>query len=129
MRVLIAEDDKLFALDLQDMLESWGHEVLGPFDNVHNCMEAIEHIAIDLALLDVTLRDAESSAPVADALKARGIPIFVITGHTASHVESYSEFSGLPTLIKPINDEMFSGLVRAITRLRQDGDGMEEETV
>jgi len=57
--ILVAENDMLIGLSLQDELESVGYAVAGPFPT---CTEAMHWLAAntpDVAVLDVHLRDGE----------------------------------------------------------------------
>jgi CheY-like chemotaxis protein len=78
MRVFILEDDPFIALDLQAIVESGGHEVVG----VHGSLaQAREHLgrAFDFALLDIDLPDGKSFG-IAAVLKERLIPFAFISG-------------------------------------------------
>lgn len=76
-RVLILEDDPLIALDLQGIVESEGHEVVGAFDSL---AEARAHLAdgLDFALLDIDVRDGKSFE-LASALDERRIPFAFVS--------------------------------------------------
>jgi len=78
VRILILEDDPLIALDLAQIVETMGHEVV----DVCNCITAARrHLDnhVDFALLDIDLRDGKSFT-VAEALEERGIPFAFISG-------------------------------------------------
>jgi DNA-binding response OmpR family regulator len=78
MRVFILEDDPFIALDLQDIVETAGHEVVG----VHASLaQARAHLleAFDFALLDIDLPDGKSF-DLASILKERLIPFAFISG-------------------------------------------------
>jgi CheY-like chemotaxis protein len=79
-RVLIVEDELLLALELQSLLESLGCEVIGPVPSVPRTLQLLARERPDLALLDVNL-GGRSVAPVAAALKLRGIPYVLVTGY------------------------------------------------
>ena len=78
MRVFILEDDPFIALDLQAIVESGGHEVVGVHASV---AQARVHLAeaFDFALLDIDLPDGKSFG-VASILKERLIPFAFISG-------------------------------------------------
>lgn len=97
-RVLVAEDEFLVYLALEEDLRANGYEVVGPFANVADVQKAVEREAIDLALLDINLK-GELIFPVADELLARHIPFLFLSGYTSAAVpESYRH---LPRLEKP----------------------------
>jgi PAS domain S-box-containing protein len=95
-RVLVAEDDRLVALDIVAGVRQLGGEPLGPAASVEEALALIEHDSLDLAILDVNLR-GETIAPAAAALKALGAPFLYATGYGVG-VEGLPE---APVLLKP----------------------------
>lgn len=79
-RILIVEDEFLIAMTARDMLEEYGALVIGPANTVTEALELANREQIDIALLDVNLH-GHSSAPVADALEARQVPVVFATGY------------------------------------------------
>lgn len=80
MRVLLVEDEYLLADHLADVLGALGATPLGPAGSVVHALQLIERAGrIDGAILDVNL-DGERVYPVADALRARGIPFVFSSG-------------------------------------------------
>ncbi|MGO4386551.1 response regulator [Microvirga sp. 2YAF29] len=77
MRILILEDDPFIALDLQTILETDGHEVVGVFDSVDDAYEHIED-NFDYALLDIDVVGGKSFG-VASALIERHIPFAFVS--------------------------------------------------
>ena len=98
--VLVVEDEYLLAEDLREELEQQGAEVLGPAANVADAMELLRHgPAPDTAILDINL-GGEKVYPVADALRARGIPFIFATGYEPwSIAEAYKD---VPRVEKPV---------------------------
>ncbi|MER0236780.1 response regulator [Fulvimarina sp. MAC8] len=80
LRVLIAEDEALVAMDLTDTVELAGGEVIGPFATSRESADALGSASFDIAILDVRLEDGEVF-PVADVIRDRNIPIVFHSGH------------------------------------------------
>jgi DNA-binding response OmpR family regulator len=98
-RILVVEDEPLIAMMLEDFLDMLGHEVAGAADCVDKALAAIDAGGLDVAILDVNLRDGETCWPVADRLVERDIPFVLATGGSGnSIVERYRD---RPTLDKP----------------------------
>ena len=55
-RLLVVEDEFVIALDLQNLLEAAGHEVVGLAANIPDALSMIETTTIDGAILDINLR-------------------------------------------------------------------------
>jgi DNA-binding response OmpR family regulator len=77
-RILVVEDEMLFAETLVGLLEDDGFSAAGPARTVAGAMDIIESAAVDAALLDVRLIH-ELSYQVAYALRDRGIPFIFVT--------------------------------------------------
>ena len=80
-RLLVAEDEPLLALELEESLRGLGCEVLGPVSTLEEAL----HLAaapgrIDAAVLDINL-GGRPSFPVADHLTRRGVPVVFTTGY------------------------------------------------
>jgi DNA-binding NarL/FixJ family response regulator len=62
MRILILEDDPFIALDLQAIVESQGHDVVGSFDSLAGAREVLGD-RFDFALLDIDVRGRKELRP------------------------------------------------------------------
>lgn len=82
-RILFLEDEPIIAMSVEDMLADLGATVIGPAGSIAAALQLIESEAIDAALLDINIR-GERSYSVAEALKARDIPIVFATGYGES---------------------------------------------
>ena len=81
-RVLVAEDEYLLASKMVGALAKLGVETLGPVGTVRRALDLVEHGGhLDGAVLDVKLRDGVVY-PVAEALRARGVPFVFTTGYS-----------------------------------------------
>lgn len=77
--ILIVEDETLFAMDLEILLEDMGHHIVGVASHVDRALQMIgkKQAKIDCALVDPVL-GLRSSRPVAEALSAARIPLIGI---------------------------------------------------
>ncbi|HET9630174.1 MAG TPA: response regulator [Novosphingobium sp.] len=114
-RVLIMEDEFIVALDLTDMAEDLGFCVDGPFATVTEGAKAITEHRPDAAILDVQLADGEVF-PLADTLRALGVPIIFHSGH-ADNGRLMARYPGAKSAGKPCPAELIaSHLVQATSR-------------
>jgi len=79
-RVLVAEDETLVAMLLEDVLADAGATVLGPAATVQHALDLAMTERPDIAVLDFNL-SGESCLRVADALAAAGVPFVIATGY------------------------------------------------
>ncbi|HEX4972333.1 MAG TPA: HWE histidine kinase domain-containing protein [Steroidobacteraceae bacterium] len=113
LKVLVAEDDGLIALFIQDILGSAGAKVVGPFSSVENAMQAAGHSDLDAAILDIDL-GGRGIWPVAQVLRDRGIPVVFATGFSGSDLRP-EEFRQVPTVRKPLHSEQLVATLRTAT--------------
>jgi CheY-like chemotaxis protein len=110
-RILLVEDEGLVALMLEDMLEDMGYDVAFSAASVTQALAWIEGGGeADAALLDVNL-GGEAVYPVADLLKARGVPFAFSTGYGEAHDPRFRE---TPLLGKPILVERLQEVLRRL---------------
>lgn len=100
-RVLIVEDESLVAMLLETILEDMGCEPVGPASTVDEGMRMATEARVDAALLDVNVA-GKQVFPVAEALKARGVPFIFSTGYGEGGLPD--EWRGQPTLQKPFTE-------------------------
>jgi DNA-binding response OmpR family regulator len=77
--VLVAEDEPMVSMLLEDLLESAGYRVL-LVEHLNEGLALATSESIDLAILDVTL-GREQSFPIADELGRRHIPFLFASGY------------------------------------------------
>jgi DNA-binding NtrC family response regulator len=102
LRVLVVEDELLIALALEDMLQGFGCNVVGPFSRIADAERAIRSEPIDAALLDVNVR-GELVYPIAAMLAERGIPSILCSGYAASNMIP-DAFKQMPQIAKPYDE-------------------------
>ncbi|GAB3664639.1 hypothetical protein GCM10027594_32750 [Hymenobacter agri] len=80
IRVLIVEDEPLYADQLELHLERLGYEPVGPAANARTALALFRAEAVDLALLDVQLRGTMDGIELAAELLAlRPVPLLFLT--------------------------------------------------
>jgi DNA-binding NtrC family response regulator len=98
LRILVAEDEFLLGLQLEEELQDAGHTVLGPYTNVARATEACRNEQFDIALLDVNLH-GELIYPLADELTKRVVPFVLLSGYGAANLPE--RFRTVPRVAKP----------------------------
>ena len=78
--VLVAEDEAIIALELEDSLTSAGFGVAGPFSTCAEAEAWLKAGAPDAAILDNQLKDGSCDALAAD-LSRRGVPLVIFSGY------------------------------------------------
>jgi CheY-like chemotaxis protein len=103
LRLLLVEDEALIALDLEELVASLGHEVVGVADTLQSAIDTAAAHAPDAALVDLNLRDGMTGKAVARALCASfHIRVGFITGNTD---QLAGDFAGAEAVVeKPFTD-------------------------
>lgn len=103
-KILIVEDESLVAMLLETMLEDMGCELFGTASRVPEALEMLSgDDRPDAALLDVNVA-GETVYPVAELLKARGIPMVFSTGYGQGGLAE--GWHDQPNLQKPYTEPM-----------------------
>lgn len=112
-RLLLAEDEPLVAMDLENRLEDFGYRVVTTVDSLDGALQALEQgILPDIALLDANLQ-GESSVPAALELHRRGVPTVFITGY--DRIDGLpAELANVPKLSKPLLDSALRQTLAAL---------------
>ena len=97
--ILIVEDEPLISMMLEDFLDALGFRLAGCVDRVDDALAHVARGGFAAALLDVNLRDGETSWPVADALSDSGRPFVLATGGGNDAVPE--RHARVPVLSKP----------------------------
>jgi DNA-binding NtrC family response regulator len=99
MRILVADDEIMIAMNLEDSLCEAGAEGVSAA-TVEAALDCIDSAPISAAVLDVRL-GTNDTQDVADVLFSRGIPFVFYSGHSLpDHMQV--RYPGVPALIKPI---------------------------
>lgn len=101
LRVLVVEDEYVLAQSLQHELEARGAEVMGPVPSVATAMALLSAgPPPDAAILDINL-GGEMAFPVADVLRAQGVPFVFATGFDAWSIPQ--AYADVPHCEKPLD--------------------------
>jgi DNA-binding response OmpR family regulator len=108
--VLVVEDEFLIAMDLVQLLEDHGWEVLGPVGTVEDGLRILDVERPAAALLDVHLRDG-TVREVAEALRARNVPFIVASAFSRPEVFAGEILAGAPNVGKPVGEHLLLSLL------------------
>jgi len=101
-KVLIADDDPIILLDLKQMLESLGYEVIGEAGDGKQAFELAQKLTPDICVLDVkmpVMDGIDAASQIADAGIA---PVILLTAYSDRElVERANEAGVFGYLVKP----------------------------
>lgn len=104
MRVLIAEDEALIRMDLREMLEEEGHEVVGEARTGAQAIDLARSLTPDIVFMDINM-------PEVNGIEAAGIigeesiaPVVMVTAFSqASYVEQAAQAGAMAYVVKPFS--------------------------
>jgi CheY-like chemotaxis protein len=113
-RILIAEDEAITSMMIEDVVHGLGCTVVGPAGRLREALRLAGEGELDGAVLDVNL-NGESIYPVAEALAAREVPFVFLTGYGAAGLDAAHAHRRV--LQKPFRATDLSRLLTAEFRL------------
>ncbi|MCO5967339.1 ANTAR domain-containing response regulator [Actinoallomurus soli] len=120
-RVVIAEDEALIRLDLKEMLEEEGYEVVGEAGDGETAVRLTTELVPDLTILDVKM-------PVLDGISAaeriageRIAPVVILTAFSQRElVERAREAGAMAYLVKPFTKaDLVPAIEMAVSRFQE----------
>ena len=116
MRILIAEDETIIRLDLRDLLERAGHEVVAEARDGEEAVALARTHEPELALMDVKMPRLDGIEAARKILDERPIPIVLLTAYGQDELVGRAVEAGVfGYLVKPFREQ---DLVPAIATAR-----------
>ncbi|MBX6388348.1 MAG: response regulator [Frankia sp.] len=101
-RVLIAEDEALIRLDLREMLQEEGYEVVGEAGDGEMAVTLATKLRPDLVILDVKMPKMDGIEAGAKIAKERIAPVVILTAFSQRElVERAREAGAMAYVVKP----------------------------
>ncbi len=107
VKILVVEDELLIAMELGNMIQTLGGEVLGPVSTVRAATELLDKTEVHGAVLDVGL-GTENSVSLAERLLSDGVRILLTTGYSDQMLPE--TLAHAPRLSKPYGKTSFQQL-------------------
>ncbi|MEB3198342.1 MAG: response regulator [Candidatus Sericytochromatia bacterium] len=107
LRILIADDESIIRLDMKEMLEERGHEVVGEAVDGRVAVELAAKLEPDLIVMDVKMphMDGLEAVKAINEPGKRRIPVIMVTAYSAPElVEQAVELGVFAYLVKPIKE-------------------------
>jgi len=124
VRILIAEDETIIRLDLRDLLERAGHEVVAEARDGEEAVALAREHAPELAVLDVKMPRLDGIEAARRILADQAIPIVMLTAYGQDELVGRAVEAGVfGYLVKPFREH---DLVPAIAAARARHAELEE---
>ncbi|HEX8412414.1 MAG TPA: response regulator [Sphingomicrobium sp.] len=114
-RILIVEDEMLVAMELESILEDLGHSPVGIAPDL-NAAELFAADRLDLALVDLNLRDGLTGPEIGRRLSERGVTVLFITANPRVLGDGIAGTIGV--LTKPTDEATVRAAVDYVLQVR-----------
>jgi AmiR/NasT family two-component response regulator len=120
-RVVIAEDEALIRLDLKEMLEEAGYEVVGEAADGQQAIDLTEALRPDLVILDVKMPGLDGISAAEQIVGTATAPVIMLTAFSQRElVERAAEAGAMAYLVKPFDQsDLVPAIEVAISRHQQ----------
>mgnify|MGYP001028806170 FL=1 len=122
MRVLIVDDESLIRMDLRDIIESCGHEVVAEGTNGVEALALCKKHKPDIILMDVKMPELDGIEAAHQIGFHHEAPVVLLTSYSQQDLIDKARDSGVyGYLIKPVREEqLVPSLEMALGRYKSD---------
>ena len=109
-RIIIAEDEPLARLDLGQMLENLGHEVVGQAGDGQTAVELARELRPDLVIMDIKMPGDIDGIGAASLLADEKVaPVLLMSAYNdPEYIERAREAGVMAYLVKPYNENQLT---------------------
>jgi DNA-binding NarL/FixJ family response regulator len=114
LKIMIVEDEVIFALDTKNTLQKLGYEVTGIASNYNDTVACVERNKPDLMLMDISIKGSINGIDTAKYLmEVHKIPSLFLTAYNDNETrEKVSLIHSIGILFKPLDDIQFREIMQ-----------------
>ncbi|MBB5335448.1 ANTAR domain-containing response regulator [Pectinatus brassicae] len=121
LKIVIADNESIIRMDLKEILEEAGHNVVGEAINGKRAVELARKYHPDLVIMDIKMpeMDGITAAKIIDDENIA--PVLLLTAFSQADIVEKAKHSGvLAYLVKPVReDNLFPAIEIALTRFKE----------
>lgn len=120
-RVIIAEDEAIIRLDLKEILEEEGYEVVAETGRGDEAVDLVREHEPDLAILDIRMPGLDGLSAAREIAGQRRSAVLILTAYSQRNlIEEARDAGALAYLVKPFQrSELIPALEVALGRFRE----------
>jgi AmiR/NasT family two-component response regulator len=121
LRVLVADDDPIIRLDLKQMLQNLGYEVVGEAGDGQEAIDLALSLRPDICVLDIKMPIKDGIAVVCELVDGEIAPAILLTAYSdAELIERATDAGAFAYLVKPFKpNDLPPAIEVAVSRFRQ----------
>lgn len=121
-RVVVAEDEAIVRLDLREILEEEGFDVVGETGRGDEALQLIRDLEPDLAILDIKMPGLDGLSVARQVAPERRTAVLILTAFSQrSAIEEARDAGAMAYLIKPFQrSELVPAVHVALARFHED---------
>lgn len=128
LRIVIADNESLIRMDLREMLEDAGYEVVGEAINGRRAVELTRQHRPDLVIMDIKMPEMDGITAARKISEENLAPVLLLTAFSQPEVVAKAKDSGvLGYLVKPVQESNLLPAIEIALSRWDEMQGMEEE--
>ena len=128
LKIVIADDETIIRMDMKELLEEAGHQVVGEAANGAKAVELTKRLKPDLCIFDVKMPKMDGIEAANIVSREKIAPVVLLTAFSQPDiVKKASEAGVLAYLVKPVQESnLFPAIEVAMSRY-QEMQALEDE--
>lgn len=120
-RVVLGEDEALIRLDLKEMLEEEGYEVVGEAGDGESAVRMAQELRPDLVILDIKMPGVDGLAAAERIAEERTAPVLILTAFSQKDlVDRAARAKAMGYLVKPFQkSDVLPAMEMALARYEE----------
>ncbi len=121
LRIVIADNESIIRMDLKEILEEAGHEVVGEATDGLKAIELTRKFKPDLVIMDIKMPEMDGITAAKAISSEKIAPVLLLTAFSQKEIVDRAKDSGvLAYLVKPVKESnLFPAIEIAISRFRE----------
>ncbi|HWR40023.1 MAG TPA: response regulator, partial [Patescibacteria group bacterium] len=121
LRIVIADNESIIRMDLKELLEEAGHEVIGQAMDGLRAVELARKYRPDLVIMDIKMPEMDGITAATIISDEKLAPVLLLTAFSQKEIVDKAKDSGvLGYLVKPVKEaNLFPAMEIAISRFQE----------
>jgi response regulator NasT len=120
-RVVIADDESIIRMDLKEMLNGLGYQVVGEAGDGKQALQLARELKPDLVIMDIKMPEMDGITAAKYLTEERIAPVLLLTAFSQQELVNGAKEAGVSSyIVKPFRqDELLPAIEIALSRYRE----------